>query len=171
MKIWEKKSREEIKSIVFDALSRNINFTDATILGVPASHLDKQVFSQDAAFLKDAPFMSTLVHNPNNIGCHTLGKSESFFAGTQKLEREVIEICAVDILGGEAKEQDGYIASGGTEANIQAIWIYRNYFMAENKARLDEITILCSADCHYSMDKAANLLAISIEKIPVRFCH
>jgi hypothetical protein len=26
---------------------------------------------------------------------------------------------------------DGYIASGGTEANIQALWIYRNYFMNE----------------------------------------
>jgi tyrosine decarboxylase / aspartate 1-decarboxylase len=163
---WEKLSREEIKTTVFNALTENVNFDQANVLGVPASHLDKQVFSQDASFLKDAPFMSTLVQNPNNIGCHTLGSSESFFAGTQALEREVIEICAVDILGGQPQQQDGYIASGGTEANIQAIWIYRNYFKTEYQASLDEISILCSADCHYSMDKASNLLAISITKVP-----
>jgi glutamate/tyrosine decarboxylase-like PLP-dependent enzyme len=167
MKIWEKKSREDIKTIVFEALHKNINFTHATVLGVPASHLDKQVFSQDAAFLKDAPFMSTLVQNPNNIGCHTLGKSESFFAGTQELESEVIEICAVDILGGQPNQQDGYVASGGTEANIQAIWVYRNFFMAEFGASLEDMAILCSEDCHYSMDKAANLLALSIYKVSV----
>jgi tyrosine decarboxylase / aspartate 1-decarboxylase len=165
--MWEKKTKETIKSIVFEALASNVNFNDNTILGVPASHLDKDVFSQDATFLKEAPFMSTLVQNPNNIGCHTLGSSESFFKGTQELEREVLEICAVDILKGTPKKYDGYIASGGTEANIQAIWIYRNYFEREFKASLDQITILCSEDSHYSMDKAANLLAISIHKVTV----
>ncbi len=99
-KYWHKKSEEEIKSRVFGALKQNINFRENNILGVPASHLDDKVFSQDATFLKDAPFISTLVHNPNHIGCHTLGKSEHFFAGTQALEREVIELCAVDILRG-----------------------------------------------------------------------
>lgn len=167
--MWEKKSKENIKSIVFDALVANVNFNDNSILGVPASHLDKNVFSQDASFLKEAPFMSTLVQNPNNIGCHTLGSSESFFKGTQNIEREVLEICAVDILKSKPMEFDGYIASGGTEANIQAIWIYRNYFQKEYKAQSNQITILCSEDSHYSMDKAANLLAISITKVPVEF--
>ncbi len=165
--MWEKKSKETIKSIVFDALAANVNFNDNTILGVPASHLDKNVFSQDAAFLKDAPFMSTLVQNPNNIGCHTMGTSESFFKGTQDLERSVLDICAVDILKSKPNAYDGYIASGGTEANIQAIWIYRNYFELEFKALPNQIAILCSKDSHYSMDKAANLLAISIFKVPV----
>ncbi len=32
---------------------------------------------------------------------------------------------------GDSGEQDGYVASGGTEANIQAIWIYRNYFIKD----------------------------------------
>jgi glutamate/tyrosine decarboxylase-like PLP-dependent enzyme len=167
MKVWQKKSQEEIKSTVFNSLKENVNYIEESVLGIPASHLDSNVFSQDATFLKDAPFMSTLVQNPNNIGCHTLGKSESFFSGTQKLEKEVLDICAIDILKCETDQYDGYIASGGTEANIQAIWIYRNYFVQTYQAQLSEITILCSQDCHYSMDKASNLLSIGVEKVVV----
>jgi len=164
---WKKKSQEEIKSIVFDALERNINYDEQNILGVPASYLDDKVFQQDASFVKDAPFISTLIQNPNHIGCHTLEKSEPFFQGTQAIEKELIEICAVDILGGKPGQQDGYVASGGTEANLQAIWIYRNYFQNVNSAKSEEICILCNEDSHYSMDKAANVLAIDIIKVPV----
>jgi glutamate/tyrosine decarboxylase-like PLP-dependent enzyme len=108
-----------------------------------------------------------MVQNPNHIGCHTLGTSEPFFSGTQKLERELIELVSTDILQGEIGGQDGYVASGGTEANMQAIWIYRNYFMKEFNAALDEICIICSADNHYSMDKAANVLSVGIRKVAV----
>ena len=146
-----------------------MDYNAENILGIPASYLDDKVFNQDASFIQDAPFISSLIQNPNHIGCHTLGKSESFFEGTHEIERNLIQICAVDILKGEPNEQDGYVASGGTEANIQAIWIYRNYFMFERHANRDEICIMCSADSHYSMDKAANLLAISIYKTPVDF--
>ena len=168
MKIyWKKKSQEEIKSIVFEALNQNINYDEQNILGVPASYLDEKVFRQDAAFVKDAPFISTLIQNPNHIGCHTLGKSEPFFQGTQDIEKELIEICAVDILNGQPGQTDGYVASGGTEANLQAIWVYRNYFINEYAAGREDICIMCSTDSHYSMDKAANLLSLDIYKIPV----
>ena len=96
-----------------------------------------------------------------------MGKSESFFEGTQEIEKDLIEICAVDILKGDPDEQDGYVASGGTEANIQAIWIYRNYFIKELSAKREEICIVCSEDSHYSMDKASNLLVLDIYKVPV----
>jgi glutamate/tyrosine decarboxylase-like PLP-dependent enzyme len=164
---WKKKSQEEIKTIVFEALERNVNYNKENILGIPASYLDEKVFNQDASFVKDAPFISSLIQNPNHIGCHTLGKSESFFQGTQEIEKELIEICGVDILKGEPGQQDGYVASGGTEANIQAIWIYRNYFIQEYSAQREEICIVCSADSHYSMNKTANLLALDIFKVAV----
>lgn len=167
MKIWIKKSQEEIKEHVFNALNENVNYNTQNILGIPASYLNDEVFSQDESFLKDAPFMSSLVKNPNHIGCHTLGNSEGYFSGTQKIEKELIELCAVDILKGKPLEHDGYVASGGTEANIQAIWTYRNYFMREFNAKHDEICIICSEDSHYSMDKSSNLLSISIHKIYV----
>lgn len=164
--IWKKHSQEEIKTRVFDALAQNVNYEEEHILGVPASYLDDKVFYQDAAIVKDAPFISTLIQNPNHIGCHTLGKSESFFAGTQALEKELIDICAVDILKGEQGEIDGYVAAGGTEANMQAIWIYRNEFLQQG-ASLDEICIICSADSHYSMAKAANVFVLDIQKVKV----
>jgi glutamate/tyrosine decarboxylase-like PLP-dependent enzyme len=164
---WSKVTHDKIKERVFSALQKNVQYKEQNILGIPASHLDEKVFSQDDSLLQNAPFLKTLVHNPNHIGCHTLGTSEPFFAGTQSIEKEVIELCAVDILGASPHSCDGYIASGGTEANIQAIWMYRNYFQSEHNANSNEIAILCSDDSHYSMDKAANLLGIAIHKVQV----
>ncbi len=163
---WKKKSQEEIKKTIFGALDKNVNYHNQSILGIPASYLDGQVFNKDATFVQDAPYISTLLQNPNHIGCHTLGKSESFFSGTQQIEREVIALCATDILHA-TEEVDGYIASGGTEANMQAIWIYRNYFIQKEGASLDEIVIICSEDSHYSMDKASNVFCLDIVKVAV----
>jgi len=167
MKKWTKLSQQQIRDRVFHALDQNVNYYEEDILGVPASHLDSRVFYQNHPFLKDAPFISTLIHNPNHIGCHTLGKSESFFRGTQELEREVIEICGRDILKGEADQLDGYVASGGTEANLQAVWVYRNLFQKDHNASLNEIAVLCSEDAHYSMDKASNVLQVGLYKVAV----
>lgn len=167
MQSWKKKTHEEIKHIVFDALKNNVNYSEANILGIPASYLDDKVFNQDDSFLQNAPYISTLIQNPNHIGCHTLGNSESFFSGTQEIEKQLIELCAVDILQSEPNATDGYVASGGTEANMQAIWIYRNYFLKQQNAQLDEICILCSADSHYSMDKAGNILVLDVFKVGV----
>lgn len=166
---WTKKSHQEIKKTVFEALDKNINYNTKGVLGIPASYLDDKVFNQDDAFLDNAPYISTLVKNPNHIGCHTRGNSESFFSGTQEIERSLIQICAADILLGNTDGIDGYVASGGTEANIQAIWIYRNYFLKEYNAQLQEIAIVCSEDSHYSMDKAGNLLVMDVFKAAVNF--
>ncbi len=163
--MWKKLEQSVICRRVFDALESNRNYIHEELIGVPASYLDPKVFSQDDSILNDAPYLTALVNNPNHIGCHTLDSSESFFAGTQEIERELIELCAVDILKSKPFECDGYVASGGTEANIQAIWIYRNYFMQKYNAEHRKITILCSEHSHYSMDKAANLLNISIHKV------
>lgn len=167
MKYWKKLGVKELRKRVAAALDKNVDYRDKTILGVPASHLDEKVFYGDADFLKDAPFLSTMIHNPNHIGCHTLGESESFFEGTQEIEKELIALISEDILNGAENDQDGYVASGGTEANIQAVWIYRNLFIKEFGAQHDEIYVLGSQDCHYSIDKAANLLNINILKSEV----
>lgn len=165
--MWQKKNQDEIKEAIFSALDANVDYVKQNILGLPASYLDDKVFHQEASFLKNSPFMSTLVNNPNHIGCHTRGTSEHFFRGTQAIEREALEVCAVDILKSKPGEFDGYIASGGTESNIQAVWIFRNYFMQELGAKREEIAIICSEDSHYSFDKAANILAIDIVKVKV----
>jgi len=167
MKNWTKLSHEKIKERIDLALSENIDFRKGKFLGVPASHLDSNVFYSDAPFLKDAPYMTTMVANPNHIGCHTLGESEDFFKGTQKIEQELIKIFAEYILKGTSNGQDGYVASGGTEANIQALWMYRNYFKEEFGALSNEIAIICSADTHYAVYKGANILNLDLYIVDV----
>ena len=164
---WIKRSQQEINDRVNAALAANINYSDDHLLGIPASYLDDKVFNSDAPFLKDAPFLTAMVYNPNHIGCHTLGTSEKYFAGTQEIERELIAILSEDIFKGMPSQQDGYVASGGTEANIQAVWIYRNYFETEFKAKPGEIALIGSQDTHYSINKAGNLLGLPVYCIPV----
>ncbi len=165
--MWKKLSPAEINERVFTALDKTIDYKTRVPLGIPGSHLDSKVFYTDMPMLKDAPYLSSLVQNPNHIGCHTLGESESFFEGTHAIETEVIRICAEDILKGKANDHDGYIAAGGTEANIQAIWVYRNYFVNAFGVSPYKIGLICSEDSHYSMNKAANLLGVRLIQVPV----
>lgn len=167
MQYWKKLTKSEIKQKVDAALSQNVDYHERTILGIPASHLDENVFNMDAAYLNNAPFLKAMIDNPNHIGCHTMGESEPFFAGTQQLEQELISIVAEDILKCPHGEYDGYVASGGTEANIQAIWIYRNQFKKLFDAKYEEMCILCSEDSHYSMPKAGNVLNLDVKYVPV----
>jgi tyrosine decarboxylase/aspartate 1-decarboxylase len=169
---WPKLNSQKIKQAVFDALSKNINYRSETILGVPGTYLDTEIFYDDAPFLKDSPFLSTLIANPNHIGCHTLGdEHENMFSGTQEIEKDLIKICAEEIFKAEHGQYDGYVASGGTEANIEAIWIYRNYFVEKEGADLSKICIISSEDTHYSIHKASNLLNISNVVVPVNEYH
>ena len=158
---WQKLHKKEINNRVFQALKENTTYKDDSIFGIPGTFLEQNIFYGNAPFLKDAPYLQTLINNPNHIGCHTLdGGSEPFFKGTQKLEKEVIGICAEQIFRAQEKTYDGYITSGGTEANIQALWVYRNYFIKEHKAKLEEIAVIYSEDTHYSFAKGTNVLSI-----------
>jgi glutamate/tyrosine decarboxylase-like PLP-dependent enzyme len=169
MNYWKKYTHQERLNRIQLALEENVNFSKDISLGFPASKLDGKVFYDDAPFLKEAPTLQTFVANPNHIGCHTLGDSESVFSGTQQLEREVLEALAIDVFKSKPNAFDGYISPGGTEANIQALWMYRNYFQQECNANLNEIAIIASEDTHYSIPKGANLLQLDWLKIPVDF--
>ena len=169
MQFWKKITPTERQIRIQKALGENVNFSHDASLGYPASKLDGKVFNEEAQFLKDAPILQTYVANPNHIGCHTFGTSEKAFRGTQEIEREVLNVLAVDVFKAEPNSFDGYIAPGGTEANIQAIWMYRNYFMNKLNTSLSEIAIIASEDTHYSIPKAANVLMLDWLKIPVDF--
>ena len=169
MQFWKKITPTERQIRIQKALGENVNFSHDASLGYPASKLDGKVFNEEVQFLKDAPILQTYVANPNHIGCHTFGTSEKAFRGTQEIEREVLNVLAVDVFKAEPNSFDGYIAPGGTEANIQAIWMYRNYFMNKMNTSLSEIAIIASEDTHYSIPKAANVLLLDWLKIPVDF--
>lgn len=165
--MWEKETKESLYAHIFNALDQNIDYRKHNILGLPASYLDTRVFPLESSLLNDAPYLSTLVQNPNHIGVHTTGDSESFFAGTQAIERELIQMCSEGIFNAQPNTIDGYVATGGTEANLQAVWIYRNYFMQEFHAQLNEIALICSTDTHYSSAKAANVFQIEFFPLQV----
>lgn len=169
MKYWKKLSHQKIQERIELALNENVDFSNDTSLGYPASKLDDKVFYSDAPFLKDAPTLKTYVANPNHIGCHTYGSSEKAFKGTQEIEREVLRILAVDVFKMQSEQFDGYISPGGTEANIQAMWVFRNYFNNHFDAKNNEIAILSSQDTHYSIPKGSNLLNIDLLQVPVYF--
>ena len=169
MKYWKKYSKDKLIARIDSALEENVNFQTSKFLGYPVSRLDENVFNTSGGFLDVSPLLKSFIANPNNIGCHTLGKSEEAFKGSQELEKEVIRVLAVDIFKAEENEYDGYIATGGTEANIQALWIYRNQFKKNFKATLNEMVILSSEDTHYSVHKGSNLLSVDTVSIPVNF--
>ena len=169
MKYWKKYSKEKLIKRIDTALNANVNFQTSKALGYPVSRLDENVFNTSGSFLDESPLLKSFIANPNNIGCHTLGKSEEAFKGSQELEREIIQVLAVDIFKAKEDEYDGYIATGGTEANIQALWVYRNLYKKEFNASLDEMVILSSEDTHYSVHKGSNLLSIENVSIPVDF--
>lgn len=156
---WPALTESEIRERVFEALAANVSYRGSDLLGVPGSCLDAKVF-RDAPFLEDAPLLSAMVENPNHIGCHTFGTSESMFAGTQRLELELLALCAEEILGAAPGSYDGYVSSGGTESNIQALWCCRNEFREVRGFLPGEVAVLHSADTHYSIAKACDLLGM-----------
>ena len=165
---WQKYTQSQIKTKVFESLSKNTNYRTENILGIPGTFLDTDIFYDDAPFLKDAPFLSTLIANPNHIGVHTLGDDhEDFFSGTHEIEKDLIKICAEEIFGAEPFSYDGYVASGGTEANIEALWIYRNFYIQEYQAQLNEIAVVYSSDTHYSIPKGIDLLNLNSIELSV----
>ncbi|PSP93645.1 tyrosine decarboxylase MfnA [Halobacteriales archaeon QS_4_62_28] len=73
------------------------------------------------------------------------------------LEREAVEhLGTITGLG----EPAGYITSGGTEANIQAIRI------ARNRADTDEPNVVAPEHAHFSFTKAAELLDVELRTAP-----
>ncbi|EPY6469197.1 pyridoxal phosphate-dependent decarboxylase family protein [Clostridium sporogenes] len=169
MKFWRRYTQQEMDEKITKSLERTLNYDNTKTIGIPGTKLDDTVFYDGHSFVKHSPYLRTFIQNPNHIGCHTYDKADILFGGTFDIERELIQLLAIDVLNGDDEEFDGYVTQGGTEANIQAMWVYRNYFKKERKAKHEEIAIITSADTHYSAYKGSDLLNIDIIKVPVEF--
>lgn len=77
------------------------------------------------------------------------------FSGTRELEEKVIKMMG-SLLGDQ--NACGYITTGGTESNIQAIRTARNL---SKKSRPN---IIVPASAHFSFDKIANILGVELRK-------
>jgi len=74
-----------------------------------------------------------------------------------ELEREAVETLGT-ITG--LSEPSGYITSGGTESNIQAVRI------ARNRGETDRPNIVAPTSAHFSFRKAAELLGVELRSAP-----
>ena len=74
-----------------------------------------------------------------------------------------MEATAVEMLGTVAGLEDpaGYITSGGTEANIQAVRI------ARNRAETNDPNVVAPTSAHFSFRKAAEVLGVELRSGPV----
>jgi len=73
------------------------------------------------------------------------------------LEREAVGLLG-EITG--HPDPEGYVASGGTEANIQAVRI------ARNRADTDDPNVVAPASAHFSFNKAAEILGVELRTAP-----
>jgi len=76
-----------------------------------------------------------------------------------------LERDAVDLLGSVAGLPDpsGYVTSGGTEANLQAIRIARN----RARGRTDAPNAVVPESAHFSFTKAADVLGLELRRAPL----
>lgn len=80
------------------------------------------------------------------------------FQGTKELEEEIIKMMG-NMLGDS--NACGYVTTGGTESNIQALRTARNISKKKHP------NMIVPASAHFSFDKIADLLGIEIKKAPL----
>ena len=71
---WEKYTYSQIKSKVFDSLSKNTNYRTENILGIPGTFLDTEIFYDDAIHQERKRSVDVLVlskYTPSSV--HTFG--------------------------------------------------------------------------------------------------
>jgi tyrosine decarboxylase/aspartate 1-decarboxylase len=86
-----------------------------------------------------------------------LGDS-GLFPGTKEMEDEVIRMLGA-LLGNE--NAFGYLSTGGTESNIQAVRAIRN---RKRKEGMSNMNIIVPETAHFSFDKIADILSINVQK-------
>jgi len=129
----------------------------------PGSYLD---FDPEAQKV----ILDVLQKNPNLIGTHTHfitmngarvpKKGEGGFEATQQLEARVIWMIG-GMVGGTPETIDGLFCGGGTEANLQGMYIGRNWLRSNClDPHQKGIVILTTPLIHYSVIKNADILNI-----------
>jgi len=144
-------SRQAIRDRFASALKKNIRYDDPEkfVLGFMGTTPDDMAIEGYQAFLRA---------HPNNIGEHTMHNDELGFPGTNQLEAEVISM--LGDLHGDANV-NGYLSFDGSEANIQAMWVGREYLMQNCIIPNDtRVCIMISHLSHYSISRAYRLLRL-----------
>jgi len=102
-----------------------------------------------------------LEYNPNHLGNWSI-KGIKGIQGTRAIERDLVW-AMVKLLGGERKDWEGYMTTGGTESNLFCSWVGRKYL--EQYARKSEICLLRTSLTHYSLIKSSDILGLNTQLV------
>lgn len=102
-------------------------------------------------------------YSPNNIGNWT-EEPEHLRHTAAAIELDLIEKMA-NLYFENSNEYGGYMTTGATEGNIFSAWIGRKYL--ESIPNRSEIVLLANDLTHYSVIKAADIIGVTVHKIPV----
>ena len=128
-------SREELEAALREAKRRDMSYGSGRILSSMCTTPHRAGVE---AFLR---FLDTNLGDPG------------LFRGTKELERRAVGEIASLLGSGSAK---GFIVSGGTEANITALWVAREL----SEVRKPEVVLPETA--HFSFEKAARMLGLRL---------
>jgi tyrosine decarboxylase/aspartate 1-decarboxylase len=133
--------------------------------GLPKSKIHKML---EAKLQRDFSYSSGKILSSMCTSPHSLAKQiyrkyleknlgdTTLFPASAELEHEVIQMLGSLLSHSRAS---GSIVSGGTEANILALWTVRNL------AKKEGGEVIAPVSAHYSFDKAADMLNLKLVKV------
>jgi len=95
------------------------------------------------------------------------------FAGARRLEQEVVRMLgellhapSIDVPSGGSCESSvcGYLTTGGTESNIQAVRGMKNLVTAGKKEFKGTLNIVIPESAHFSFDKVADMMGMEVRR-------
>jgi len=137
-------SQQEIKQELEKILQQDLSFSNGTILGSMCTlphNFAQEIFT---------------IYIDKNVG------DPGLFPATAELEDQTISMLG-DLLS--SRSAAGFILTGGSEANIVALWTAKTL----HKSKGNEVLVPESA--HFCFDKAASLLDLRIKKIKLTKEH
>ncbi|MDD4161119.1 MAG: tyrosine decarboxylase MfnA [Methanothrix sp.] len=122
-------------------------------------HILEETRARDYNYDRFLSTMCTLPH-PIAVRAHSMFLETNLgdpglFPGVAELEERVVQMLG-ELLG--CPDASGYISTGGTESNIQAIRA------ARNEAGIKDGNIVVPASAHFSFDKIGDLLCLEVRK-------
>lgn len=100
-------------------------------------------------------------YNPNNLGNWSLNTPHNL---SGKLEKQLIEQF-IDLYKESKNKIGGHLTNGGTEGNLYASWIGKEYLKKHTK--LEKIVLLKSDLTHYSVEKACLICEIKENTVAI----
>ena len=131
-------SREEIESLLLEKKRKDLAY-------------DK-ILSSMCTYPHEIAAYAHRMFLESNLG------DSGLFRGSKEMEDESVRMIGA-LLGNE--HAFGYISTGGTESNIQAIHAIRN---RKRREGLKEMNIIVPETAHFSFDKIADILSIEVRK-------